>query len=210
MLPPDLMGLRLRQLHASLDAAESEETVEAALNSGRHEVKHGRYWFTLDFTDGMTEEQMLNVLESLVNNVACLKDHFDQWLINRQRFRQGDGIINSTFETKIVHDLWNAQKHGSLNRPPRSGIMPRLVNVTRWMRMRTGPGGTAFVSIEPGQNAGKPTLHQSGESRVTMQVDADIIDERGRRVGGLMQTCAAAVGRWEEALTAAGVPVPPR
>jgi len=208
-MTPEQLNLRVRQMHASLGDLSTADLSSVVSRSG---VQGERFYVSVDFSDGVPDTALMNMADSLLNNIARLKDHLGVWCKAQNVTYDGDAVIDSTAATKLVHDLWNTEKHGQLNTrrfPTRSGTKPQLVEVRRAMVLSTGAVAGSATVMTFDRN-GRPVVMTTGGGKAELVIDGDIVDEQGAHIAGFVETCEAAVTRWERALTEAGVPVPPR
>ena len=124
----------------------------------------------------------------LINNIARLKDHYDKWCV---RHGLGKGrawaFIKNNPPANTMHELWNAEKHGS--------------------------GYSLQVHGEEIVLGGKPvdllfdtqTMAATVRGGAFVRLRATILDSDGVAVGDFETTCASAVDAWLQELTAAGV-----
>lgn len=116
---PDKLDLRIRQMHAALNAISSDELEGIRAEIG---VVDGGVYAELDFNKDSDEAELANQADLLIQNIASIKDHLKVWCKKYGANFGGDDLIDSNRAVALVHDLWNTSKHGELNRPPRSGI----------------------------------------------------------------------------------------
>lgn len=209
-MTPTELDLRVRQMHAALGRLATEDLSSVVTRSGT--TNDGWNYFSVDFSDGVADTDLMDKAEKLVENIARLKDHLKVWCKEHGIPFDGDSVIDSTTATKLVHDLWNTQKHAVLNTgkyPTRSGVKPRLANMRRSARLSTGGAGpsSVFMTFD---RTGKPIVGATGGGKAELVVVGDVVDETGARIGDFGETCEAAVVRWEQALSAVGVPLPKR
>lgn len=191
-------------MHASLGGLSTDDLSTVVAKAG---VEGDRYYMRLDFSEGVADTALMNMVEKLVENIARIKDHLKVWCQQNGKPFHGEAVIDSTLPTKLVHDLWNTQKHGVLKSVGRSGIKPQLVELRRGMRLSTGGEAGSSTVMTIGRD-GRPVVHMTGGGKAELVVDGEIVDEKGQRIAGFIDTCAAAVTTWEQALAAAGVPLP--
>jgi hypothetical protein len=133
-------------------------------------------------------------VSQLLANIACLKDHLKVWCTKQSKPFAGDTLIDSNKEVAIVHDLWNLDKHGKLDRS-RSGLYPRLEDTPRStmvLKAETGkPQPMFFIPIGGG---GGPIQAKDGAS---LRIVASVVDTDGNRLGNLEDICEKAVDAWE-------------
>jgi hypothetical protein len=198
------LDLRIRQLH---EAMSDVRTADLSTIEIQTVASEGRFYRVVDFSGGASDAELANIVSLFLTNIACLKDHLNVWCRSRNLPPPGDALINSNIDVAIIHDLWNRDKHFDLNRS-RSHLFPKLQNNSRDLVMSTmgQVGSMVVMSLDP--QTGQ--LVTQGDGKAELVVDADIIDSSGAHVGLLSEVAERAVAAWEVALTASGIPVPPR
>lgn len=163
--------------------------------------------YRIDFSQTRSPAQIANLAAALIANVACLKDHLKAWCERTGHHFEGDSLIDSDRDVALIHDLWNRDKHFKLDRP-RSGTKPILSNLTQEVEIAS-LDGTAGSSIEGliDSHTGEVRMKAGPNSRISLVVDGEIIDESGAPLGKLSEVCARAIASWTRVLRAAGVPV---
>lgn len=204
-MDPKNMERRVRQMHASL---ANLRTGDVSGITPKFETTSDGFRAEIDFSGDLSEEEILNSVESLINNVACLKDHFNKWCDAQGRVRTGDKLINANRDVALIHDLWNTQKHAVLERDPRSGVRPQLANVKRVVTLGTGTAAGHGTTLSWDPRTGEMRSSVSGCGSVEVSITADIVDESGVKLGGLSEICERAVLAWENELKNAGVAIP--
>lgn len=197
----DVRG-RVRRIYAAIG-----ETVEEDLSKFEPSVSEtptGRV-ILMDFSGGMSPDQMANVAHSSIANVASLRDHLKGWARrNSKDPAVVDRAVVGSFELKVLIDLWNADKHG----PPRdgglSGKTPKLTEIHRVMRLRAGPAPNSGATVTFNPNA---SLRVVGEASGAVVVDGLIVDGLGAAIGFLSEFTEAALKAWINVLGDLGVTI---
>jgi len=164
----------------------------------------GYSYIEVDFNQHSDESTLLNCAFQLINNIACLKDHLKVWCKYKGVAFQGDALIDSNRVVALIHDLWNIDKHAELNRPPRSGIKPKLQNIRTVLTNTAGTsaGSGGFFLMDP--HTGR--IETGGA--VQLILDAQIADEAGNVIADFRKTCNEAIDAWSATFQAAGIPCP--
>jgi hypothetical protein len=201
-MTPDALDRKVRQMHEALGALRCED-----LSSVR--VERDTNYVRVDFSQGTNPSGLANIASSLIANIACLKDHLKLWCQQNGKTHDPENLINTNRDVAIVHDLWNIDKHGELNRPPRSGVHPKLQNLARGLRIQTGatPGSVGMFTMN--LQGGEMRIHNDGGS-TALVITGEIVDENGRALGDFETVCERAASAWEQELIKAGVAIPPR
>lgn len=186
------MGIeqKVEQMYKALEAMEVTEK----LASVKPEVRRAETSFAVkfDFKKGTDTATAANRVSQLLANIACLKDHLKVWSDKNGKSFAGDALINSNWDVAIVHDLWNLDKHGKLDRS-RSGLYPRLENPPRStmvLKAETGkPQPMFFIPLGGG------TIQTQGGA--SLRIVAKVVDKDGNPLGNLEDICERAVAAWE-------------
>lgn len=196
----DQLQARLRRLHASL---ASTSTLEIPAFQSPRLVGAGT--FSIEFKDGRSAAEMENVLATLVANVASFKDHLKEWCMTQRIASPGDGLIDSDLSVALIHDLWNRDKHGALSRP-RSGHNPLIQDVHQSLGVEPidGPGTSVESRLDP--ETGETRVVAGPNTKLSLVIDGEIVDESGKKLGGVLEICTKALDSWETTMAACGVP----
>jgi hypothetical protein len=198
------LDLRIRQLHEAMGQARSSDLSTIQPRTG---VVGSSYYVSVDFSDGISDAELANVVSLFVANIACLKDHLKAWCKAHSKPFQGDALIDSNRDVGLIHDLWNRDKHYDLNKS-RTGLFPEIRSISRSARLTTQAMAGSRIAMTLDPRSGQLKTH--GDGKVELVIDADVVDANGARISDLLEIAERAVGAWEAALAAAGVMVPPR
>lgn len=162
---------------------------------------------SVEFRDDRSESELANLVASLLASIASIKDHLNVWCEANGASAPGDALINSNLAVALVHDLWNRDKHGALTRP-RSGYQPYLSSVEQSLQVEpvSGPGSSLEVRLDT--LTGETRAFPGPNTRLSLVVDGEILDETGKSLGSLLSTCNEALEAWMSTLERAGVPLP--
>jgi hypothetical protein len=193
--------LKLRRMYDALGTAHSKGSQELP-------------WFVrqdgtgttvgFDFTRDRNESQEANVMWTFIASIASLKDHLKVWCQDHSVVFGGDTLINGNRDVAIIHDLWNLDKHATLNQS-RSGLWPELRHIGKGLNASAEPGQDA-VSISITVNP----LGIVFGGKTFVGVNALVVDKHGASLGSALDIAGRAVEAWETELVRAGVPVPPK
>ena len=197
------LDLRIRQLHEAMGRVRTADLAAVQPRAGL--VGHV-YYVGVDFSDGVTDAELANIVSLFVANIACLKDHLKAWCKAHNKPFHGDTLIDSNRDVGIIHDLWNRDKHFHLKQS-RTGSFPEIHNISRAARLSTQAQAGSWVAMTLAPTG---QLRTHGDGKVELVVDADVVDSTGARLGDLIEIAERAITEWEKALVAAGVVVPPR
>jgi len=197
------LDLRIRQLHEAMGQARSSDLSAVQSRAG---VVGDRYYVAVDFSDGVSDAELANIVSLCIANIACLKDHLKAWCNAHSKLLQGDPLIDSNRDVGLIHDLWNRDKHFDLSQS-RTGLFPEIRNISRSARLTTQAQAGSWVAMTLDPRTGQMKTH--GDGKVELVIDADVVDANGARIGDLLEIAEQAVVAWETALADAGVVVPP-
>ncbi|MBL7066623.1 MAG: hypothetical protein ISS29_02020 [Candidatus Marinimicrobia bacterium] len=158
-----------------------------------------------EFSTGQSMDALHNCISLLIANIASLKDHLKAWCSKNGMEFRGEELVNSNTDVSIVHDLWNIDKHLSLNKPPRSGFTPHIANLKQNMVLTTGSnkGDSIGMTIDP--ITGKMKISTIGGGSASVVITADVIDENEKSHGDLLQICKGAIDAWEKMFWECGI-----
>jgi hypothetical protein len=189
---------KLEQLYAAL--AEMRVTEKLASMKPTRVASDGRFATTFDFTKIEKPATAANRVSTLVSNIASLKDHLHAWCRKNGKPETGDRLINSNRDVAIIHDLWNLDKHAELNRPSRSGLVPRLQPAHTTLEFKvTTSEETPLIAIPV--FSGPIQAHGDANVRIT----ATVVDKDGNSLGDIEPICLRAVAAWQAEFVKAGL-----
>lgn len=168
-------------------------------------IKDGhRVGFYQDWMAELNDADVANFAISLINNIASLEYHLKKWA---DRNGQDKTIVEKAFantqELKIIHDLWNNEKHGYPPRKPsKSGLCPRVDKFNRILQMTTKPEKGSSMRLTFNMQ-GIPQIKGSGTAKVI--ITGDILDKDGNKIGDFHNTAMKALEAWEKVLAAFGI-----
>lgn len=160
----------------------------------------------VSFSGDLTQSELQNSVTILVANIASLKDHLKTWCRQNSSNFDAETVLNQCHEAALVHDLWNSDKHGGLDRLPRSGITPKVAGLRKALVLSSGTtaGSSAFFTMDP--RTGKMEMGGTGGGgSVTHKITGRVVDEHGNHVGELEDICEKALVAWVAAMKSAGV-----
>lgn len=193
---------RLRRVHAALASTStfSIPTFKSVPVTGSPERMH------VEFRDHRSESELANLVASLLASIGSIKDHLNLWCAANGVSAPGDALINSNLAVALVHDLWNRDKHGALTWP-RSGFQPYLSSVEQSLVVEPVNGAGSTLDIRLDTATGEARAFPGPNTRLSLVVDGEILDESGKPLGSLLSICNEAVDAWLDALEKAGVPL---
>jgi len=200
----DILNRKIRQMHAALAGLASDD-LSAVQPQITFADGYIRTW--IDFNQNSDAIELANVASLLVSSIASLRDHLKLWCTKQGIKFDGDTLINNNRAVALVYDLWNIDKHGELDRPPRSGHKPKLTAIRTALNLSTGTsaGSGAVFTIDP--RTAKIATSTVGGGSVQLAFVARVVDENGVVLGDFTQICTEAADAWSLALKAAGVPL---
>lgn len=207
LMTPSEFDLRLRQMYRALEVMSAGDPLSVVPVWSEDSTG---YSVSIDPNADVTDAELMTYAESLVSNIARLKDHLKVWCAQRsiQPAMTGDHLINSNLNVALVHDMWNIHKHGQLNSAPRSGHHPKIANLRKCFQLSSGEEGNSMVAFFLNPMTGNMEVFQQGGGAAALIVDGEVVDENGVSLGSLLDICQDAVQQWENLLRSAGVPIP--
>jgi hypothetical protein len=134
----DELATRIRRLYAAIDAVEEKNpgTLRGTVVRTATVVR-----VTQDFRSGRSDEELLNLAYSVINNITNLRAHLRKWADrNGLEKKKVDTAVHNSSALQIIIDLSNRDKHPY---PPRdgglSGKSPELASIDSVLRMTTSP-----------------------------------------------------------------------
>ena len=203
----ELLGLQLK-IERLYEAVAS--TTEPDLSKFPPVVEVVGNWMTVrqDFSRGLNQAQLNNVVFQVVRAIADLKDHL-RGAARRLKLdaEEVEKTINGSLSLQLMIDLANFDKHGQHDkvRAQRSKRSPRLVNVRGAMQITTrgdlGAGGLTGIQLTP--QGAKPF----GTGKSAVIITGDIVDETGTRILELNFSQTVAIEAWERLFTSLGIAI---
>ena len=194
-------SLRVRRVYAAIDALDEFDM--SLLKAQVTEIEN-RVAIYQDFTGGLTQAQLENLVQSAIYNVAHLRDPLKAFatLTGRREVDVRD-TLQASEALRVVVDLANLDKH---HEPKfgHSGRSPRLANINRVLRLVAEPGKGVGLTLN---RDGTPRIVGGGSAKAV--IVADVLDASGAKMGGLGDFLDAAVTAWESLLEGWGVVVMP-
>jgi hypothetical protein len=197
----DDLAHRIRRMYAAVEAVEEADIskfLPQVINDGH------RIGFYQDWSGGLNDADLANFANSLIQNIASLEYHLKKWADHNGRDKtKVDAAFKSSLALKIIHDLWNNDKHGY---PPRngghSGKSPKLGEVRRFVRLTTKAEKDSYVCMTVNVQ-GVSQISGSGTAKVI--ISGDILDRDANNIGDFHKTALEAVEAWESVLADFGV-----
>ena len=185
---------RMWRIYSSVGAAEETDRNKFEANAF---IIDGCKVIWQDFLGGSTEEELSNLVHTLIHNIANLPNHLKQWAKrNGKDETRLKKVLDQSIELQIIIDLSNNDKHGY---PPRAGgkskKSPQLVSVNRVMELKTQAKKNSNVGMTLGTD-GKPNIYGDGSGKVI--INGDVIDKEGNRIGNLYEIERKAVETLEQ------------
>ncbi len=201
------LDLKIRQMHAALGSLASDDLSKVTVGTRQSE---GVMYCSIDFGLISTPAELANIAELTVHNIACLKDHLKVWVKSNGVALDVEAFVNSNQDVALLTDLWNVHKHMQLDRKPRSGHTPSVVDLKRSLSFTTAGAPDSYVRVDLDPATGKMVIDASPGSSADLVITGDIVNERGARLGDFAEVCENACIAWEKAFALAGVPIPLR
>lgn len=192
---------RIDRIYAALGAVQEPDVSKfkpKMINDGR------RAGFYQDWMGELTEADVTNFAISLISNIASLEYHLKKWADHNGRDKT---VVDETFadspELKIIHDLWNNDKHGYPPRTPsKSRLCPRVDKFNRILQMTTKPEKGSSMRLTFNKQ-GVPQIAGAGTAKII--ITGDILDKEGNKIGDFYNTVLKALEAWENVLDIFGI-----
>lgn len=199
---------KIRRMWFSLDALSERRDASSVVPD--YVATSHFHALSVDYSKAIAGEELDYIASALVNNIASIKDHLKNWCAKNKQTFDGDNLIDTNLDVALIHDLWNIDKHAELNRPPRSGYLPKIVNLQTLLSLMTGAEEGSFASLSMDPKTGQMVFSQGGGGSQAITISGDVVDEHGVRLGDFGEICEKAIEAWEQTLIKAGVALPPR
>jgi tetratricopeptide (TPR) repeat protein len=148
-----------------------------------------------------------NMSYAAIHNIASLKDYFKEWCNEEKNGIKADDVIDKQKESvAVIHDLWNINKHRKLNSKPRSGTLPKIINLRPEIILITKSNGYAIISQD--SYTGAQLLETNCNGDAYLYIHGDIVDSNNKVIGKLYETCEKALHIWEDTISKAGINIP--
>jgi hypothetical protein len=202
----DKLDLKIKQMHKALGGLKQSDlsTVKPEVISSEQVL-----YVSVDFKQGHTEEGLANIASLLIANIASIKDHLKVWCDKNNVSFKGENLINRDRNVAHVHDLWNIDKHATLNRKPRSGHLPHIQGLNQMLSVSTGAAAGSSSLFTMDMN-GKMKAQTTGSGSVNLAITGQVVNANGDLLGDFGDICEKATTAWEQELKQAGVPIPVR
>lgn len=201
----EILERRIKQIYSSLNELFEEDSSKVVIDKI---VTPEIFSLGTSFSTGKSEEELYNRIETLISNIACLKDHLKKWCISRNIEVEGELLINTNQSVAIVHDLWNSNKHFGQNEiESRSKKQPKIQNLKENMVISSGieSGGYSMIQLEP--KTGRLITSCGNGGSVHIVINADITDGKNKIIGDLIQICKESIDAWEKLYKKCGIEI---
>ena len=104
----DELRFRISRIYAAIDAVE-----ESDLSTLTGTVIETDTWVSVsnDFRGGLSDEQIANLANSVIHNIANLQDHLRRWASQNSKDKNKvDKAFEQSFALKLMKDLSNNDK----------------------------------------------------------------------------------------------------
>jgi len=196
----DDLIFRVQLLYAAIGAVEENDISKFVPQVINEEHRTGFYQ---DWSSGLSDAERANYVSSLISNIASLEYHLYKWADdNGYDKTKVKGAFNISQALKIIHDLWNNDKHAGSSRNSKSGLWPRIEKIRSSLQLTTKAekGSSVGLTFTP---QGVPKILGDGTAKVI--ISGDILDRDGNNIGDLHKTALEAVEAWESVLGDFGV-----
>jgi len=202
MLNNDIFD-RIDRIYAALGEVQETDisNIKPKVRGDRHKIRIYQDWM-----GGLKEADITNLANSLIANIASLEYRLEQWAHHNNKDKGVvDKIFKASKELKIIHDLWNNDKHGYPPRQPsKSGLCPRADKFNRVLQMVTKAEEGSSMCLTFNRQ-GAQQIKGAGAAKVI--ITGDILDKDGNKVGDFYSTVSKALEAWERVLDIFGIKI---
>ncbi len=189
------LNQRLERIYQSFSLLENNDLSNLRIGM---ETSNNFNYIHIDFNNGKTETELKNSIFSLIANIALLKDHLKVYCAKNNIDFNVEEVINSNKNNvAIIHDLNNIEKHLELDKPPRSGFLPKIINLQQVLQMSAGSQAGAYTIVTHDIATGKMRTETGGGGTVALVITGNIVNEGGDILGDLLTICSDAIDVWE-------------
>jgi len=185
---------RLKRIYSSINARLDSEI-------GKHiNIKNTNGWTMVSFDKENDESINLNNIMVIIDNLAKLKNHLINIIYSNKKPTKGqtniiEDTINNSLSLQLVMDLSNQDKHGSpLTKTNRSSKNPQIKNVRSSLRLTGHDGQPSKFTMSP--ITGK--INSEGDCKIV--INADIMDECGKKIMDVDKLIDGATLEWEKTI----------
>ena len=198
----DAILLRIKRLYAAIGSIEEDDPNKLKATVIQTDKIKG---MSQDFRGGFSDAELSNQVQTVIYNIAHLRDPLRRWASNHGRDKNKvDQAINNCLDLQIIKDLSNNDKHDGLPRKGgHSGQCPQLIEINRVMRLQTQAKKDSMIGMTIGAD-GVPKFIGDGTAKAV--VTGDVVDSDGNRIGELYDIANKAVEAWEALLMDFGLP----
>lgn len=185
------INLRLKRLYLSIDQ-QYEDNFLDHMQIRTENKEDGQFKLVLDFNANNNESETTNKINSIVSNLANLKDH----LINKLELKGGnaqdiENEINLSLPLQLILDLNNQEKHGyPLSKIRRSMKDPKIIDIKKAASSKPGTRSSEFV-IDPITGAGHT-------NNMVVVITARVVDGQNNFLYYLGDLIKKSLLSWEE------------
>lgn len=197
----ETIKLKLQQIHRALG-----DFSNSSLHKVKHEIKHGpdSHAITVDFDTIRVPAEKANNVSLLLAAIGSLKDNMKVWCEENRVPFMGEKILNKHKNAAVIHDLWNIDKHGKLNKKPRSGSIPRIEKPSTVLSITGGTEANSAAVFSMSLTTGEITTSSSGSGKLSIELSAKVFTGT-RLLGELKDIAVSATDAWEKECLRLGI-----
>lgn len=152
-----------------------------------------------DFSGGMSEAELANIVQSIIHNLGSFHDHLQNWAEPRGISRTSiHNYLARSDDFCVVMDLYNRDKHGAPgHRNGWSRKQPELGRPRGVLQLKTQAKNGSWVAMVAGAR-GEPQIRGDGSAHVI--VTAGVLDKNGNSMGDVDKYIRGALRFCEGAL----------
>jgi hypothetical protein len=194
-----MFQLKLQQISQALDDFSDTILVNVIKNFDptrqRHEVK---------FDSSRNDAVKANNVSLLLGAIGSIKDNLKWWCIDNSVKFEGETVLKNCKDCAIIHDLWNIDKHGRLDRKARSGYAElKFEKPSMALNISAGTDANSGVLFTHDLRSGKMEVLTEGSGRADLKLSANVFNGKVL-LGELSDIARRALEGWKKELLRAG------
>lgn len=184
---------RLERLYLSINQKFEDDVFEHIQT--RQITEGNQVTISVTFDAKHNENETINRINTIVSNLANLKDHLKVKLSKKREDPQKiEDEINNSIELQLILDLNNQEKHGyPLTKTRRSNKDPKITNISKAISPKPNVKPTAFIR--------NPVTGAGYTNNMAIVITADVVDNQGNLLYDLSNLIDKSLSIWESIIT---------
>jgi hypothetical protein len=194
-----LFQLKLQQVSQALD--DFSDPILASVKQSFDPVFQR---FEVSFDSSRNDAEKANNISLLLCAIGSIKDNLKWWCNDNGNKFEGETVLKNCKDCAIIHDLWNIDKHGRLDRKARSGYAElKFDKPSMALNVSAGPDANSGVLITHDLRSGKMDVLTEGSGRADLNLSANVFNGKVL-LGELSNIARRALEKWKEELLRSG------